>query len=279
MVRLPEAARRLPPRFLEGDRAAVRANEPYRPVLAAWLTAPQNKYFARALVNRVWSQLFGRGLVHPVDDMHDGNEASHPELLQELANAFTASGYDLKFLFRAVCNSETYQRSSKPAGDLAADEALFAGMAVKPLTPEQLFDSLTGIVGAGRFQRPAKPQKPQKPLLRGLGAGPREQFVAFFQADESAGATEYHAGIPQVLRLMNAPALNNTQPVVNAAARSGSPARAVEHLYLTALSRRPTAEEAARLNAYIDKRKSDPRPAYADILWALLNSSEFALNH
>lgn len=273
--RLPESAKTVPARFLQGEQPALKSSEPYRPVLAAWVTSPSNKFFARAMVNRTWAQLFGRGLVHPVDDMHEGNTPSHPELLQDLTSAFVASGFDLKFLIRAICNSETYQRSSKPAGDTPVDERLFASMAVKPMTAEQLYDSLTGILGTARPQG----QRPNKPAQNRLGAGPREQFVAFFQADENAGPTEYTAGIPQVLRLMNSAQMNNSQAVVNAAARSQStPAKVVEYLYLATLSRRPTAEEAARLDAYL-KKKGDARAAYGDILWALLNSSEFALNH
>ncbi len=275
-ARLPESAKTLPAKFLQGEQPKLKGGEPYRPVLADWVTSPRNPFFARAMVNRVWAQLFGRGLVHPVDDMHAGNAPSHPELLQELADAFTASGFDVKFLFRAICNSEAYQRSSKPAGDKAADERLFASMAVKPMTPEQLYDSLASVLG------PAKGQgdRPGKGGMKGLAAGPREQFVAFFQADESAGPTDYHAGIPQVLRLMNSREMNATPAVVGAVARGGKePAKVIEQIYLTTLSRRPTAAEAARLDAYVAEHKGEPRQAYGDVLWALLNSSEFALNH
>ena len=77
--------------------------------LADWLTTAQNPFFSKAMVNRIWNQYFGRGLVNPVDDMHDGNPASHPELLQELADGF-AAGFDVKGLYRTVCNSAAYQR-------------------------------------------------------------------------------------------------------------------------------------------------------------------------
>lgn len=273
--RLPESAKRVSAKFLQGEQPKMNASDPFRPVLANWLATSQNKFFARAMVNRTWAQLFARGFVHPVDDMHEGNTPSHPELLNELSTAFAANGFDLKYLLRAICNSEAYQRGSKPASDRPIDERLFASMAVKPLTPEQLYDSLTGILGTAA--RPARPQKPQ--AQNRFGSGPREQFVAFFQGDENASPTEYQAGIPQVLRLMNSPQMNTTQ-AVQAAAKSGmTPNKVVEHLYMTALSRRPTAQEAARLDAYVGQRKSDPRQAYGDILWALLNSSEFALNH
>src|SRR5262249_34077992 len=148
------------------------------------------------LVNRVWSQFFGRGIVNPVDDMHDGNPASHPELLRDLATQFAAGGFDIKDLIRAVCNSHAYQRTSRASAATDADQHLFGRKAVKPVTPEQLYDCWEQVVGKqnGRGDR-----------LRAKGQGPitpRSAFVTFFQVDETADPTEYQAGIPQALRLM-----------------------------------------------------------------------------
>jgi hypothetical protein len=285
--RLPESAKVVPARFLQGEQPKLRTTEPYRPVLAEWVTAPKNPFFARAMVNRVWGQLFGRGLVNPVDDMHEGNAPSHPELLRELADGFS-SGFDVKGLFRTVCNSEAYQRTSKPVrenedaqggvpadqpvrGNEDADAALYARMAIKVLSPEQLYDSLSRVAGvrapAGRAGR-AGPRRP--------GAGPREQFVNFFRVDAGADPTEYQAGIPQALRLMNSPQFSPAG-LAGAAARAGnSPAEVIEHLYLATLARRPTAAETGRMVEYV--RKRDAREAYGDIAWALMNCSEFVLN-
>ncbi|HXG11248.1 MAG TPA: DUF1549 and DUF1553 domain-containing protein [Gemmataceae bacterium] len=272
---LPESAMNLPPKFLLGEQPKLKANEPYRPAFAAWLTSPDNPFFARAMVNRMWHHFFGRGLVNPVDDMHEGNIPSHPELLQELTAQFVASGFDLKHLIRGICNSQTYQRSSKPvAGDV--DPALFAHMTVKVLTPEQLYDSLEQVLG---------PARPARPVLRNANPAlqrannPRNQFVAFFQGDENADPTEYQDGIPQALRLMNAPQANNLTAAVNRIAKGEqAPAAVIERLYLATLSRRPSTAEAERLTAYVQKQ-GDARQAYHDILWALINSSEFRLNH
>ncbi len=275
---LPESAKILPPKFLGGAQPRVSATGPVRPVLAGWLASPRNPFFAKAMVNRVWGQLFGRGLVNPIDDMHDGNPASHPELLVDLAQQFTASGFDLKYLVRAICNSETYQRSSKPAGNNGdVGPELFARMAVKSLTPEQMFDALTQLMGpAGQRGPMRKGQGPAVPINRGFG-GPREAFVNFFGVEEGADPTEYHTGIPQVLRLMNGPQFNAAArlgPVINSAK---SPSEVLERLYLTVLARRPTAEEIDRVRAYMSK-SGDRRQALAGVLWALMNSSEFALN-
>ncbi|HYT95111.1 MAG TPA: DUF1549 and DUF1553 domain-containing protein [Gemmataceae bacterium] len=271
---LPESALKVPPKFLGGAEPRIDANRPYRPVLAQWLTSPDNPYFARAMVNRTWAQLFGRGLVHPVDDIHDQNPASHPELFAALAREFAASGFDLKHLIRGICNSETYQRASDGKSKTAGGSPLFNHMTVKPLTPQQLHDSLKVVLGSGEESRRTKAGK------KALVPGTRAEFIAFFRAAEGADPTEYPAGIPQVLRLMNSSVLNDGTALLNKVVRPGrSPVQTIERLYLTTLSRRPTAAESQRLVTFVQDAGSATRQAYADVLWVLLNSSEFSLNH
>jgi hypothetical protein len=273
---LPESARIVPARFLQGAQPKLNPAEPARPVLAKWLASPDNPFFARALVNRLWGHFFGRGLVNPVDDMHADNPASHPELLAALSEQFKLSGFDVKYLVRAIVNSQAYQRSSRLQDGNASDAELFSHAAVRALTPEQLYDSLTLIVGP-----PGRGAVPKKKGVAKKGPfGPRDQFVAFFRVEDGADPTEYQAGIPQALRLMNAPLLNNTGPVVTQAVSrgGGAPARVVSQLYLAILSRRPTPDELQRHVAYV-RRQSEARTAYGDLAWALLNCSEFAFNH
>jgi hypothetical protein len=271
---LPDSAKRLPPKFLGAEEPRVDAKGPVRPVLANWITTARNPYFGKAMVNRVWSQYFGRGLVNPVDDMHDGNPASHPQLLAELADQLAQNDFDVKYLVRAVCNSDAYQRTSKPAGaNLDAGAELFSRMAVKAMTPEQLFDSLSEVLG-GMGQAPAA----RGPAGRGP-ANPRAAFVAFFGVEDGSDPTEYQAGIPQALRLMNAPRLNNAAVLDRLTRAGNTPAQNIEQVYLAALSRRPSSTEVDRLTAHIQKHEKEPRKAYSDVLWALLNSSEFTLNH
>jgi hypothetical protein len=272
----PESTRNVPPKFLGGPQPRLSPAEPYRPALARWLTAPDNPYFARAMVNRTWGQLFGRGFVNPIDDLDDDDYASHPDLFAALTQEFVASGFDLKHLIRGICLSTTYQRTSKAAGLEEVDPALFARMAVKVMTPEQLYDSLARFAGpaAGR----GLPGRPIPALPNRPGGGPREQFVQFFLAGaEQANTTEYEAGIPQALRLMNSRLAAGNPAAVRGIVPPGTrPERAFEAIYLAALSRRPTADEVKRLTAHV-ARVGNPNEAYADILWAVLNSSEFTL--
>ncbi len=272
--RLPESAKILPAKFLGGDAPKLRASEPARPVFADWLTSPKNPFFARAMVNRAWGQLFGRGFVQPVDDMHDNNPCSHPELLAELSAQFAASSFDVKYLFRAICNSRAYQRSSKPAGN--NDEAgpeLFARMAIKPLTPGQLYDCIGQVMGDAT---PARRDRTAGPAR--FGGTPREAFIASFGIEDGADPTEYQAGIPQVLRLMNAPQLNRATAIASLLRSGKSQAEIVDALYMKVLSRRPTGEEMDRVARFLQKNRDDMRQSYAGVLWALVNSSEFALN-
>lgn len=273
-AKLPDSARVVPAKFLQGDQPKLQTSEPNRPVLAKWMTSADNVFFAPAMVNRTWAHFFGRGFVNPIDDMHEGNPASHPELLKEMARHFAASGFDLKDLIRGICNSQAYQRTSKPT-DANKTDVHFSHMSLKPMTPEQLYDSLTAVLGATGEGKAGNGK--QAGGKRPVGNA-RTQFVNFFRADESAIATDYNAGIPQALRLMNAPQLNRGGALLDSA-KSATPEQIIERLYLGTLARRPAAPENERMLAYVQKHKGEERKAYSDILWALLNSSEFVLNH
>jgi hypothetical protein len=276
-LRLPDHANRVPAKFLGGAQPKLDEAAPYRPAFAAWATAPQNPYFARAQVNRLWAHFFARGLVNPVDDQHGDNPPSHPELFQALAQQFVASGFDVKHLIRAICTSQTYQRTSQPASGNAEDRELLSHMPIKVLTPVQLYDSLTVVLlgaaperSGGRFAARNRTVDPQ-----------RNEFVRFLETEDEDVPTAYRRGIPHLLRLLNAAPhfRNGADRVVEQQARPvRSPAQVVEGLYLTALARRPTPEELARMIGHVSKHGDDSRRAYGDILWVLLNASEFTLN-
>jgi hypothetical protein len=271
----PESAKNVSAKFLGGEEPKLSAAEPYRPTLAKWMVSPDNPYFAKALVNRTWAHLFGRGLIHPTDDMIPENEATHPELMVALTHHISHAGeYDLKYLMKAICLSEAYQRSSKPTMTNKDDKELLSHMTVKVMTPEQLFDSLTQVIGNGRVMD--KGPKGQIGAAKGPRLGARDAFVNFFLAGaETTSTVEYEAGIPQALRLMNAPITNNPAAVRNVVGIRPTLKDGIERIYLTALSRRPTAEEMKRLTEYADRVGVET--ALGDILWAVLNSSEFTL--
>jgi hypothetical protein len=271
------------PARLPGASEAFLPGEPQRlrHTLAAWMTAPDNPYFARAAVNRVWADFFGRGLVNPVDDLRPDNAASHPEILQLLAQEFARSNFDLKHLIRCLCLSQTYQRSSLPLAENAQDEALYSRMAVKIMGPGVFYDCLKQATGFAEL-KVGLPERKTK-LQVATTFTPREVFVDFFRASqgEEANPLENTHGIPQALKLMNAAQLSSAGPVVQSLAGSSlGRQQAIEQLYLTALARRPSLEEHQLMADFLDRRKNAPAAeGYSGLLWVLINSAEFVSNH
>jgi hypothetical protein len=208
--------------------------------------------------------------------MHDGNPATHPELLEALATQFSASNFDLKFLIRSICNSETYQRSSKPnASNKETDIALLARMPIKNMTPEQLFDSLTTVLGAASN---ADKKLGKVKAAKNQPKGARAQFVTFFLPEEGTSALSYETGIPQILRLMNSPQMNTTIIIQRLVDKNTDTKTAIEKVYLSVLNRMPTDEESSRMTNFLSQA-TDKNKGLGDMLWVLLNTSEFTLNH
>jgi hypothetical protein len=286
-VAIPGTEQRVKAAFLDGGAPKFRPQDPARIALADWITAPENPYFARAAANRIWAQLFGVGLVDPVDDMGADNPPSHPELLDALARAFTEHGFDRKLLIRAIVMSRAYQLTSNVSGSGPAPGAgsgsdeprLFARMKERGLTAEQLYDSLAQAIGL-----PPDGLGPDR--FTGGGGSPRGEFLETFTANDEK-PTEAQTSILQALALMNgrlvaaATQLEKGRmltavaeaPFLDAAGR-------VETLFLTTLSRRPTPEEAASMIAHLNHAPAvDQRRALSNVFWALLNSPEFLLNH
>jgi hypothetical protein len=274
---IPNTERVAQARFLDGTEPQWRFRTSARTTLADWVTRRDNPFFARATVNRLWAHFFGTGLVEPVDDFNDANPPSHPELLDELARQFADHGFDLKFLIRALAHCKAYQLQSTRG---PSARRLYECMAVKGLTPPQLYDSFCQATG---YRDPNGTD-----LRRRLShdGSPRSQFLAKFGQPEKR--TEAQTSIPQALALMNSRLVSEaTDPdkgdllgAVASAPFLDTRGR-VETLFLATLSRPPRPEEAARLVAYVEKggAAGDPKKALSDVFWALLNSTEFLFNH
>ena len=259
------------PTFLGGKALDDDGSTPHRVALANWMTSPDNAYFARAAVNRLWWQFFGRGLVNPVDDMHLANIPSHPELLDGLAREFVASGFDLKFLCRAILNTEAYSRTSRPGDQPEQEGALFARMSIKVLTAEQLYDSLVTVVGP-----------PAKSPNIDTRFGTRHEFTQAFSSSGDPEPMRYDRGIPHVLRMMNSPqfAGRSLSSLSTELANSGRSSDAnVAYLFMSVLARRPTVVELQGLRKELIAPETSASDLYRQLAWALLMSSEFSLNH
>lgn len=282
-VTLPNTQIVVLPRYLGAKPMKLPAGSVRRRELARWLTSKQNPYFAKATVNRVWAILFGYGLVDPVDDFGKHNPASHPRLLEALAKDFAESGYDLRRLFRVLAKTKAYQLSSQVTATDSYQPNLFNRMAVKSLTAEQIFDCFE--IATAKRELPTAYGSSGQVRYRVNSA--RQQFLAKFEAPTQK-ATEFQAGIPQALTMMNGPLVAEATDVDRSdilIALADSPfmntEQRVETLFLAALSRMPTPKERSRFVAYVDSggRSGDSRQALGDVMWALLNSTEFILNH
>jgi hypothetical protein len=271
--------------FLDGKEPQWKFQTSSRNTLAEWITANDNPFFARAAVNRYWYIFFGVGIVDPVDDFNDENKPSHPELLDEMAKAFIAAKYDVKFLIRAITATQAYQRTSALANtSQTADKRLFARMPVKGMTGDQLFDSLATAVSYN------DPYRNQPGIIFG-GNTPRTQFMGKFNSTNKP--TESQTSILQALMLMNGefvtsaadPQKNidqNRASTFQALADSTfmSTGRKVEAMYIATLGRKPSAEESQKMVKHIetgDAAKQKQR--MGDVFWTLLNSVEFRVNH
>jgi len=279
-LKIPETDRTVEAAFLTSEPVAASASGSPRERLADWITSADNPWFARAAANRIWAQMFGIGLVDPPDDFGPNNPPSHPELLNELAKAFVAHNYDFKFLIRAITLSQTYQRTSRRTHESQDDPRAFARLPVRALSPEQIFDSLAQATG---YLQPFDPEQP----LNFNNDQSRQEFLETF-ANDSQSTAERQSTILQALTLMNGAfvasatdvgASQTLTAVVEAPFLDVS--EKIEALFLATLSRPPRPEELSRFREYVESGGPEQAAgkALGDVFWALLNSSEFAVNH
>jgi hypothetical protein len=243
-----------------------------RETLAKWLT--ENEWFAKAIVNRMWSELAGEGFYEPVDDMGPDRTATAPETLQLLADEFRASGYDVKWLIETICATQAYQRQSGPRRE--RDGVPFAANVAQPLRADQLYNAMLSAIDAN--DEPERMQR--RPGMYGERGGPRGQFNGVFGYDPSEPRDAIGGSIPQALAMMNSP-----QVAKGIDAREGSllgdmlqdipdNKQLIAELYLRTLNREPTPKELTRA-AKLFEKDAKRRRAVEDLTWALLNSAEF----
>ena len=270
-----------PARFPAGGLAKLPPDTDRRQVFADWLLAPENPWFAANLANRVWAQLMGRGLVDPVDDVRISNPPSHPELLAGLAGNLVEQRFDLRALYRLVCNSRTYQLAAHEGHPAAA---LFAGNQVRRLPAETMLDAIGAVTGV-----PTKyPGVPLGATASAIAAGKTDvRFLSLFGRPDRASACSCERRpeptLGQTLHLINGATIAAKVADANgrlrkALAAKAEPAAILEELYLAAYCRLPTADEQERVLALLAP-PAKPADVWQDVYWAVLNSKEFLFQH
>jgi len=286
-VTLPRTGRPAPPRIyapgLAGSETpAVGPRDDRRAVFAAWLTRPDNAYFARAMVNRIWYHLLGKGLVDPVDDLRESNPPANPELLDRLAAEFRDGGFRLRPLVRLIMNSRTYQLSSEPNATNADDERFFSRALPQRLGAEVLLDAFSQVTGAperyagypqGTRAVNLIPVKQRHPFLKLFGQPQRESVCECERAGETTLGQSFALISGEVLNGKLRQSGNRLDALL---AGGKSNAAIVTELYLAAVSREPTPGELQGLVVHLEKAP-DRRAGLEDCVWAVLNSKEFLL--
>lgn len=272
---------------------SVDARQDRRAVFAAWLTSPDNPYFARVEVNRIWAQVMGRGIVEPFDDFRDSNPPANAPLLDALADEFVASGFDRKHILKVILNSRTYQTDSRPNDFNRGDDRYFSHYYTRRLTAEQLVDAVGVVTGSPeRFEfvapetkatwLPAPDLKPHDRAKIG-----EIDFLKVFGQPERQSVCECDRGddtsLGQALELLNGKFINRqlTTPgnLLHKQLEAGRPLKdIVIDIYRRALTRRPTDRELQASVSYLASR-TDRGQALEDVCWAVVNKNEFLFQH
>ncbi len=288
------------PTPLDGEPLPLDSHIDRREHFANWLVAPGNPYFAKALVNRVWKNYMGRGLVEAEDDLRVSNPPSNRELFDVLTKDFIDHRFDVKHLMRTILNSATYQRSSKPLPQNANDDRYYSRYLVRRLSAEVLLDSYSDVTGVPTaFNKlslgptggvknensfPVGTRAMQLPdsllisrFLDAFGRADRLQVCSCERTSDSS--------VTQALHLNNGVTLNDKlrdpKSRINEWMKENlGDVEMISRLYQLALARRPTSEESARLLPILAEAKTpaDRREAMEDLFWAVLTSQEFLFN-
>lgn len=279
------------PQFLGAEKLSRDADGDRLPQLASWLTSRENRQFAKAQANFIWYHLMGRGLVHPIDDFRLTNPASHPQLLEDLADQLIANQFQMKPLIRQIVMSQAYQLSALSADGNERDQANYARAVVRRLSAEQLLDAQLQVLDvAGKFQ--GYPEGTRAGQLRGVERERRklsggDRFLRTFGKPARLLACDCERSsettLKQALVLLGDEDLDkyltsSEGRLARLASSDMSWESAVDELYWTALARQPTSDELAAAKQILDDC-GNRHEMLTDLAWALLNSKEFVFRH
>ena len=285
-VTQPRTGKTMPVHLLLKGDVQVPDEQDRREVFADWLTSAENPFFAKAVANRIWGHLMGRGIVEPVDDFRDSNPASNSKLLNELAQQFAEHNFSRRWLIKTIMNSHTYQRSSRTNDFNKTDEIYASHAVVRMLGAEQLLDAISDVTAMPETFPGVPPgtratQLPEPPtdnyFLKVFGQPQREMACECERSSES--------NLSQALQMINGPTVHNklrsdTGRVNTMIAAGKGDEEIITTIYLAAVSRAPSSGEMQTAMTHIASVPADQRRlALEDIGWAVLNSKEFLFQH
>ena len=278
--------------FPDGNSVRLSPDKDPRELFADWLIAPNNPWFTRNIVNRIWFWLLGRGIIHEPDDIRPDNPPGNPELLAYLERELIASHYDLKHIYRLILNSNTYQLSSIPKTNKPEGEAVFSHYPLRRLEAEVLIDALNQITGTTEKYSSAIPEpftfipEDQRSIALADGSITSSFLEMFGRPPRDTGLESERSSRPsadQRLHLLNSSHIQRKieqGPKLRALMQSRrTPREVTTELYLTVLSRFPTDEELKIIATYSKSRRENRREVAIDLIWALINSAEFLYGH
>jgi hypothetical protein len=273
----PKTKKRVTPKYLDGIAEPDGQDSDIRDALAKWMTRPENPFFARAFVNRVWKHYMGRGLVEDVDDFRITNPPTNPALLDAMAADFAKSGYDIRRLIRRILNSRAYQLSASPNDSNRKDTINYSRYSMRRLMAETLTDAIAQATGvADKF-----PGYPPGTRAMQVYSGSSYMLSTFGRLNRDIICErDAQPDIVQTMHLISGDSIQQklTAPSGIIATWAASPgADMAEAMFLRTLSRFPTAKEKEAVARALGE--GDKKAALQDILWAILNSKEFLYNH
>jgi hypothetical protein len=276
----------------DGDKVVLKDKSDLRVSLVDWLTNKRNPYFAKVMVNRIWFWLMGRGIVNEPDDFRDSNPPSDPVLLSFLENEFKVHNYDLRYMFRLMLNSKTYQRSSVVNQRNPVDDKLFSSYRIRRLTAEQLIDAICDITSVNEIYSSKVPEPftflPKDTRAVQLEDGTISTAVLemfgrpsrdiSYESDRNNNLT-----MKQVLFLLNSTQvtdkINKSKKLRLLTDQFESKEKLIGEIYLLVLNRFPLPSETSTILTCFSENKKDKYQNTSDLVWALVNTKEFLFNH
>ena len=272
------------PKFLDGEYGKFTPEDDPRHALVDWMARPENPFFARVLVNRLWGHFMGRGLVNEVDDMRESNPPSNPELLDKLAQDFIDHNFDVRHIVQTLVNSRVYQLSSEPTEHNKDDRQNFARFYARRLIAEVLLDAVDDATGTKtKFGNISDSARAVDLPHEGFGSYFLDTFdrpkrVSGCECERSSGAT-----LAQVLLLANSDELENKLAdgkgrIAKLMTDKKPIPEMIDSIYLSAYARRPSDQELSTTVGYVEAQENKQQ-ALEDVLWTVINSKEFLFNH